>query len=1067
MAEQIVQIINNLVGQIQNPEIQKQAEESLNLFSSQNPNEFVQYLIQILKNSQNEQHRVFVASHLRKITSKFAEKSFVNIWDQLNVESQQLIQTQLFECLKTEPVQNIRYLISDCIGELAGSLLEDPQNNKWPELVPLLWQLFMQSNTNLIESGFKILVNLLTFASDTFEKSQNELKNLFQNGIQNENVKISVACIQALGAYLSVLEPKQAKGFQYLIPQMLNTLYKVLKTDQDEGQLILEVFTDIVETEPKFFKENFEQLFSTVWKINMEEKEIETDIKHMGTETLISLVQRLPQIVRKNQEYLLKLIELIFSHMIEIDQEVTDEWKQPPEGFNEDIEEDADFETTRFGMNAIDRIIDSVGDKETLPILSQTVEKLLQHADWRYNYAAIMALSQVGEYIDDVATVQPIMDVVLKFLSSPNPVIRYGVFHAIGQISDDMKPEFQTVYKDSIMKVILQHLDDPVPRVASHAAAALTNFVEGFTEQDVQPYLQVTLEKLFALVNSGCSIVKENCMTAIASTAEAAKEHFHAYFDISMPILFKVFDAYKGKEYKQLRGQTIECITLIAHSVSKEKFLPYLDQITNIIINIQESNLDNQDPQKTYVLSGWQRLCLKYNVELTTYLPKILPGVFKIVSQIIKKDACDSDEAEVALAMLEVFIDQFGSNYVNYVEETTKLISPLCSYKYSESIRDQASKCLPGLIKCAQQQPETQKNMVRYFLGLLWDAASSEFDSEIIISQITAMKECIESCGKFMTQQEIQSLSDKVIKLLLDSDKRKAENEKWKNEEDVEDEEKNILEEDLKIEENLQVSIAELIGVLFKTHKEQTLNLAHILYTQVLPKVMDSKVSDNMHKFGLFLIDDMVEFLGFEHMGDKWGEFAQALSIFAVDKSSQVRQAAVYGIGIFAQVTPTAQFSVYAQGLVKTLLASIAYPQGSEKEKTYGHAKDNAISSLGKIIRYQSESLSLNEILGLWLNNLPLKFDKQEGVFQHRLLAELTINRPDLITQNEGFIQKTIVTFGQVLGTKFVDQEGTALIHQAINRLTQVDFVKNNWNSIVANLTDGQKVKLQQGAQAQ
>ncbi len=93
-------------------------------------------------------------------------------------------------------------------------------------------------------------------------------------------------------------------------------------------------------------------------------------------------------------------------------------------------------------MNAIDRIIDSVGDKETLPVLSSTVEKLLQHQDWRYNYAAIMALSQVGEYIDDVSTVQPIMDTVLKFLTSPNPVIRYGVFHAIGQISDDMKPEF-------------------------------------------------------------------------------------------------------------------------------------------------------------------------------------------------------------------------------------------------------------------------------------------------------------------------------------------------------------------------------------------------------------------------------------------------------------------------------------------------------------------------------------------------------------------------------------------------------------------------------------------------
>ena len=46
---------------------------------------------------------------------------------------------------------------------------------------------------------------------------------------------------------------------------------------------------------------------------------------------------------------------------------------KPIEGFNEDIEEDEDFETTRFGMHSIDRLISSIGEKELLPILSSTV----------------------------------------------------------------------------------------------------------------------------------------------------------------------------------------------------------------------------------------------------------------------------------------------------------------------------------------------------------------------------------------------------------------------------------------------------------------------------------------------------------------------------------------------------------------------------------------------------------------------------------------------------------------------------------------------------------------------
>ena len=61
--------------------------------------------------------------------------------------------------------------------------------------------------------------------------------------------------------------------------------------------------------------------------------------------------------------------------------------------------------------------------------------------DWRYKNAAIMALSQVGEYIDDVQEVAPIVNIVLCHAKDPNPKIRYSVCHCIGQISDDMKPE--------------------------------------------------------------------------------------------------------------------------------------------------------------------------------------------------------------------------------------------------------------------------------------------------------------------------------------------------------------------------------------------------------------------------------------------------------------------------------------------------------------------------------------------------------------------------------------------------------------------------------------------------
>lgn len=55
--------------------------------------------------------------------------------------------------------------------------------------------------------------------------------------------------------------------------------------------------------------------------------------------------------------------------------------------------------------------------------------------------------------------------------------------------------------------------------------------------------------------------------------------------------------------------------------------------------------------------------------------------------------------------------------------------------------------------------------------------------------------------------------------MLLESDQRKAENEKLAKEEDCDEDEKTMIKEENETEEELHVKIAEFIGTLFKTHK--------------------------------------------------------------------------------------------------------------------------------------------------------------------------------------------------------------------------------------------------------
>jgi hypothetical protein len=49
------------------------------------------------------------------------------------------------------------------------------------------------------------------------------------------------------------------------------------------------------------------------------------------------------------------------------------------------------------------------------------------------------------------------------------------------------------------------------------------------------------------------------------------------------------------------------------------------------------------------------------------------------------------------------------------------------------------------------------------------------------------------------------------------------------------------------------------------------------------------------------------------------------------------------------------------------------------KEKKFNFARDNAISALGKIIRYQTSTIDIQSMIPNWLNYLPIKHDVEEA----------------------------------------------------------------------------------------
>ena len=67
------------------------------------------------------------------------------------------------------------------------------------------------------------------------------------------------------------------------------------------------------------------------------------------------------------------------------------------------------------------------------------------------------------------------------------------------------------------------------------------------------------------------------------------------------------------------------------------------------------------------------------------------------------------------------------------------------------------------------------------------------------------------------------------------------------------------------------------------------MDLANDIYNTILPKALDPKQTHKMHKFGIFLVDDMVEYLGYQLIGDKWLNLLEALIKYSTSKTCYVR----------------------------------------------------------------------------------------------------------------------------------------------------------------------------------
>ena len=164
-----------------------------------------------------------------------------------------------------------------------------------------------------------------------------------------------------------------------------------------------------------------------------------------------SVLEGYPSVFKKNKEKCIQLFDAIFATMTMISYEVPPNWLQPPEGFDLDDpkkieEEDPDSAVIIRCLGSVDRLAAIIGYEKFYDLISGKLVNLFMNDDWRYKSAVLSAASQFSENISDLGKLQTVNNLIEKASVHDHPKVRYAAAHALGQISDDLKPHYQERY---------------------------------------------------------------------------------------------------------------------------------------------------------------------------------------------------------------------------------------------------------------------------------------------------------------------------------------------------------------------------------------------------------------------------------------------------------------------------------------------------------------------------------------------------------------------------------------------------------------------------------------------
>lgn len=768
----------------------------------------------------------------------------------------------------------------------------------------------------------------------------------------------------------------------------------------------------------------FKNLFNSLVKFSIsviQEKDLGDQTRQNALELMATFAEYSPVMCKKDPNFTNDMVTQCLSLMTDLatDDDDASEWN---------AQEDLDVEESDLnhvaGEQCMDRLANKLGGPIMLPATFTWLPRMMHSDSWRDRHAALMAISAISEGCRDlmIGELDKVLELVVPALRDPHPRVRFAGCNAMGQMSTDFAGPMQEKYHQVVLANIIPVLQAPEPRVQAHAAAALVNFCEEAEKAILEPYLDQLLSNLLQLLQSPKRFVQEQALSTIATIADSAESAFVRYYDTLTPLLFNVLRQEQSPEYRLLRAKAMECATLIALAVGKEKMGKDALDLVQILGSIQQGITDDADPQAQYLLHCWGRMCRVLGTDFVPYLPGVMPPLLELASakadiQLLENedDALDQEDGwelvplkgkvigiktqtledkNTAIELITIYAQILEGAFEPYVAEITEKIAlPSLAFFFHDPVRVASAKLIPALLNSYKKRFGEQSAQVMELWAKCCEKEIEILSAEPAIETLAEMFQCfyesIEVVGKnCLTTTHMEQFIQSVKSTLEDYQKRvqeRAEERADAATQGAEDEDDSLsLQYAIEDDQTLLSDMNKAFHTIFKNMGTNFLGA----WQRLMPFYDAFITSDDptQRQWALCIMDDVLEFCG----SQSWqfnDHIIQPLVNGMRDENASNRQAAAYGVGIAAQKggEPWAEFVAAS---VETLFQVTRVANARSDDNVF--ATENASAAIAKILHYNASKVpNPQQVVEQWIDTLPIVNDEEAAPYVYSFIAQL------------------------------------------------------------------------------